>query len=90
MEVCIPDISENEYPAFRSLPGNYFPEAFNLWRYETDKRVQDFMANRRTIITVPVKAHEFAAYCRARNVDCNPHNLNHFVFEKASGKKDSG
>ena len=87
-EVYIPDISENEYPAFRSLGGRYFPETFNLWRYEMDKRVQDLMVSKREIITVSVKAHEFSEYCRAHNIACNPHHLNYFVFEEATRKEN--
>ena len=82
MEVYIPDISENEYLAFRSLGGHYFPETFDLWRHEMDKRVQDLMASKREIIRVPVKAHEFSEYCRTHNINYNPHHLNYFVFKK--------
>ena len=81
-------ISDYDYAAFRGLEGQNFPETFHLWSYEQEKRSQNFIASGHEVVPVRINSSEFAAYCRARNIGHNAHNLDHFTFEKATGKLD--
>jgi|HubBroStandDraft_6_1064221.scaffolds.fasta_scaffold2950263_1 hypothetical protein len=73
----IPLVTEEEYPNFRRLDRNDFPNTYYEWQSWRD-RLRKEAASFDTV-DVDVKAGEFSRYCAARKRDHTLHALLNFA-----------
>jgi hypothetical protein len=71
--IYLATIAQDNYPAFRSLPGNDFYNTYDEWLKLLDNQATHYRALRNTIVYVRINADEFTHFCASKST---PHNLN--------------
>lgn len=84
----LPEIAEDDYPAFRRLPSNNFPNTYYEWLDLANKHFKETVGSGFTAIQVQVKAGEFSAFCREIRSGYYLHNLYNFAAKKAGQQHD--
>ncbi|HTR86145.1 MAG TPA: hypothetical protein VMI56_16805 [Reyranella sp.] len=80
------DITEKDYAAFFRLPGNEFPNTFNLWWQGRQNQVALYSEGGGKIVFVKAYADEFARYCAARGSAHDANAFSKYIYEKGRGK----
>jgi|SRR5215471_18929062 len=85
--VHLAQIAQDDYPAFRRLPGNDFPDVYSEWLDFV--RQQDALYRRKPyeIIYVRTRPDEFAAFCRDRSMRCDKNSLARFTIWKMNRER---
>lgn len=86
--IYIPEISREDYPAFKQLSGSDFTESYDCW-LQTFKAQLDLYGKPNYIATpVKVTSDEFGEYCQARSLPCNKSQLSRFAKEKCTASSN--
>ena len=80
----VPYINEDDYPAFRSILGFQIPRAREDWLEIQFRSIDAIYHVGCSVAKVVVSPREFAEHLREKNAPPDLHELDNFVFEKAT------
>jgi hypothetical protein len=69
-----PQISEEDYPAFRMLLGRQFPASFAEWKHEAEKE-DSLVGIGDSVKRVPITPQDFIGYCQRNGLQPTTQNL---------------
>jgi hypothetical protein len=84
--VVFPEISEEQYDAFRGFVGANMPDTYNEWHKLIKERIDEATRRQQSIMDVKVDYDEFVRYCGPDRAKRNIETLYRFAVKKAFGK----